>query len=94
MRKEKFTAEQQIAIKELMQIPGVGICTAQDFLKLGINRIEDLVTCDPQKLYDDFCTLMGTKIDRCQLYVFRCAIFFAQHRDCNASELKWWNFKD
>jgi len=34
--------------------------------------------------------------DRCILYVFRCAVYFAETpaNEQNSEKLKWWNWKD
>jgi len=80
--------------KELMKIPGVGKSIASDLVDLGINRIDDLKEKDPEKLYKDFCILRGHRIDRCMLYVFRCAVYFASSAEHDPEKLKWWNWKD
>lgn len=81
-------------LKELQVIPGVGKAVAQDLINLGIHRVSDLKGRDPQKLYDDLCTLQGIKVDRCMLYTFRCAVYFASHEKHDPKKLKWWNWKD
>ncbi len=79
---------------ELLKIPGVGKSIASDLVDLGIKRIEDLKGKDPEKLYEDFCILRDQKIDRCMLYVFRCAVYFASNKEHDPEKLKWWNWKD
>ncbi len=79
---------------ELLKIPGVGKSIASDFVDLGIKRIDDLKGKNPEKLYEDFCILRGQKIDRCMLYVFRCAVYFASNKEHDPEKLKWWNWKD
>ena len=32
---------------------------------------------NPERLYKKLCTLRGMHVDRCMLYVFRCAVYFA-----------------
>jgi recombinational DNA repair protein RecR len=81
------------ALKEFQQIPGVGIKTAEDFWKLGIFSVKDLDGRDPERLYQKLCRLKQTKIDRCQLYVFRCAVYYASHKKPKPELLKWWNWK-
>jgi hypothetical protein len=34
------------------------------------------------------------QVDRCLLYVFRCAVYFAEHTRHDPELLKWWNWKD
>lgn len=79
---------------ELLKIPGVGKSIASDLIDLGIKRIEDLKGNNPEKLYEYFCVLRGQKIDRCMLYVFRCAVYFASNNEHDPDKLKWWNWKD
>lgn len=82
------------AIKELQQIPGVGKSIASDLYGLEIRSVKDLKNKDPEELYIKFCTKQGMHVDRCVLYVFRCAVYFASHKKHNPELLKWWNWKD
>jgi RecG-like helicase len=79
---------------ELETIPGVGNKTAEDLQVLGIRSIKDLKGKNPEMLYDRLCQQAGTKIDRCVLYVFRCAVYYASHKKHNPKLLLWWNWKD
>lgn len=78
----------------LQVIPGVGKSIAQDLRDLGVNSVSDLHDKDPQEMYDDLCSARGMHIDRCMLYVFRCAVYFASNKDHDAEKLKWWNWMD
>jgi Pathogenicity locus len=80
--------------RELLRIPGVGPSIARDLLALGIRRVEDLAGGDAQRLYDRLCALRGHHIDRCVLYVFRCAVYFAAEPSPDPELLKWWSWKD
>ncbi len=80
--------------RELQQIPGVGPSIAQDLLELGVQRIADLRDRDPQELYEVLGAMRGTHIDRCMLYVFRCAVYYASRSRHDPELLKWWNWKD
>ncbi len=82
------------AIKELQEIPGVGKSIANDLYELGIRTVKDLKGKDPERLYLKRCAQQGTQIDRCLLYTFRCAVYFASHKRHDAERLKWWNWKD
>lgn len=89
-----MTKEQ--TIKELTIIPGVGKSLAIDLWNIGITSIADLKGQSPEKLYDLSNVYAGTVQDRCVLYVFKCAVYFAdtpadKHE---AEKLKWWNWKD
>ncbi len=81
-------------MSDLQQIPGVGPSIEQDFFDLGLSSLADLKGADPEKLYADLCALRGCHIDRCVLYVFRCAVYFASHKTHDPKMLKWWNWKD
>ena len=79
---------------DLLTIPGVGKSMAQDLIDLKINRVSQLRGRNPEKLYEDLMKLRGTYIDRCVLYVFRCAVYFATVSNHDSRLLKWWNWKD
>lgn len=71
-----MTAEQ--TIKALTVIPGVGKSIATDLYNIGIKHIDDLKGKDPEVLYDNSNLFAGCVQDRCLLYVFRCAVYFAE----------------
>jgi nucleotidyltransferase/DNA polymerase involved in DNA repair len=79
---------------ELQQIPGVGPSISQDLHDLGILRVRDLRDGDPDELYQRLCAIRGATIDRCVLYVFRGAVYFASNEDHDPRLLKWWSWKD
>ncbi len=79
---------------ELQKIPGVGKSIAQDLRNLGIDSVQELKDKDPEELYDRLCDQQGVKIDRCMLYVFRCAVYYASTQTHDPELLKWWNWKD
>jgi hypothetical protein len=80
--------------KVLQIIPGVGSSIAHDLWLLGIREVSDLVDKVPEEMYAQSCELAGVQIDRCLLYVYRCAVYFAQHSEHDLELLKWWNWKD
>ena len=82
------------SIKDFKRIPGVGAKIAEDLWELGYRRVEDLKDKDPHNMYEDLCNFQGCKVDRCMLYVFRCAVYFASAEKHNEALLKWWNWKD
>ncbi|MFH1149304.1 MAG: helix-hairpin-helix domain-containing protein [Actinomycetota bacterium] len=81
-------------LSALMGIPGVGEKTAEDLWAMDIRTPDELRERDPQQLYDTLCSLRGITIDRCQLYVFRCAVYYASRERHDPELLKWWNWKD
>lgn len=84
----------KLVLKELRYVPGVGKAIAHDLYDLGIRSIVDLEGKDPEYLYNKHCEKMGIRVDRCVLYVFRCAVYFASNRTYDPDLLKWWNWKD
>ncbi len=81
-------------LRELQKIPGVGPSIARDLYGLGYRSIGDLAGEDPQAMYDRLCAQQGCHVDRCVLYVFRLAAYFASTPDPASERLKWWNWKD
>ena len=86
--------DKQAVLKEFRRIPGVGKSIAEDLWNLGLRSVSDLKNQDPEVLYMSLCTLQGTQVDRCMLYVFRCAVYYASNDTYDAELLKWWNWKD
>ncbi len=82
------------SLQELEQIPGVGKTIARDMHNIGIHSIDDLKGRQAQQLYDRLCQFKASLIDRCMLYVFRCAIYYASNTDYDPELLKWQNWKD
>lgn len=82
------------SLKDLRRIPGIGPSLAQDLLSLGIRRVSDLKGRDPQAMYDQLCNVSGQHQDRCVLYTFRCAVYYASTPKPDPEKLKWWNWKD
>lgn len=83
-------------IKALTTIPGVGKSIATDLYNIGIRHIDDLKGKDPQVLFDNSNQFAGCIQDRCLLYVFRCAVYFAETptNKQDREKLKWWTWKD
>jgi hypothetical protein len=90
--------EQQQAIRELTRIPGVGKSIAQDLWHIGICTVAQLKEKNPQNLYAQSNAYAGIQQDRCLLYVFRCAVYFAETEEKPNQRmpelLKWWNWKE
>jgi hypothetical protein len=82
------------ALKELQSIPGVGKCIAEDLWNMGFRSSADLKGLDPDKMYLDFQKIQVGPVDRCMLYVFRCAVYYVSEKDHDPELLKWWNWKD
>ena len=78
----------------LEAVPGVGKSLAKDLRDLDIKTVSDLRGCDPEKMYKDLSLLRGAHQDRCVLYVFRSAVYFAGTDNPDPELVKWWNWKD
>ncbi len=78
----------------LETIPGVGRSIAGDLRDIGIHAVSDLVDKNPRVLYEALCRERDAKMDPCVLYVFRCAVYYAENDRHDPELLKWWNWKD
>ncbi len=87
-------AEPRQVLKDLQVMPGIGPSLSQDLYELGVCRVTDLDRADPQALYDRHCQLAGKTVDRCVLYAFRCAVYYASNESHDPELLKWWNWKN
>jgi nucleotidyltransferase/DNA polymerase involved in DNA repair len=82
------------SLQELRTIPGVGPRIAENMWRLGIRRVADLKGRKPEELYEKLAAMEGRRQDRCVLYTFRCATYYASRRRHDPEKLKWWNWKD
>lgn len=79
---------------DLRKIPGVGKSIEQDLMHIGISCIEDLKGRNPEDLYKQSCLFKGFQEDKCLLYVFRLAVYYAENDKYDDEKLKWWYWKD
>lgn len=92
--REKEKQRYSQSSQDLQTIPGVGRRISQHLKAIGIHCVDDLKGRDPEELYQMDCIQKGFKEDRCQLYVFRCAVYYADHEVHDPEKLKWWYWKD
>jgi hypothetical protein len=78
----------------LKNIPGVGKKLSERLRDIGIRKVSDLKNKDPEMMYRKLEKIKGLHIDRCVLYVFRTAVYYANNKTHNPELLKWWNWKD
>lgn len=78
----------------LSKIPGVGKNMAEHLQGIGITCVEQLKGADPEQLYVQDCARQGVTLDRCVLFVYRCAVYYASNESHEPDKLKWWNWKD
>lgn len=86
-------SEKNRVLKELQRIPGVGKCIAGDLWDLGIRKPDDLKLASPEEWYERLCALQHCRLDRCMLYVLRCADYFVKTPLPDPEKLKWWHWK-
>jgi len=92
--KAKKPARRARTVDELQTIPGVGPSIAADLRGIGITKVAQLKSADPEDLYRRSNAKAGVVQDRCLLYVFRCATYYASRPVHEPGKLKWWNWKD
>ncbi|MBI5326516.1 MAG: helix-hairpin-helix domain-containing protein [Ignavibacteriae bacterium] len=85
---------QKEILKEFTKIPSVGKSISLDLWDLGYRSVSELKNQNPEKMYKKFCKMKGQLIDRCLLYTFRCAVYYASNKVHDPELLKWWNWKD
>jgi len=80
--------------RNLQVIPGIGKSLSVDLYDLGYRDVGELRGEDPQSMYEKLAEIRGVRQDPCVLYVFRCAVYFADNQEHDPELLKWWNWKD
>jgi len=82
------------AIANLQCIPSIGPKVGEMLVEIGISKVADLQNRSPDELYEQVCAFRGEILDRCVLYHFRCAVYFATNKHHKPELLKWWNWKN
>lgn len=78
----------------LQDIPGIGPNLARHLREIGFNDPSELRNQDPERMYARLCEHHGGSMDRCVLYAFRCAVYYASNEEQDPELLKWWHWKD
>ncbi len=81
-------------ITSLQCIPSIGPKVGEMLVEIGISKVEDLRNRNPFELYEQVCVFRGELMDRCVLYHFRCAVYFATNKHHKPELLKWWSWND
>jgi len=81
-------SKKEKALKEFMEMPGFGIKSAQQLWEIGIRSIADLKNKDPEIMYLELMGSRGVHVDRCVLYGFREAVYYASHENHDPELLK------
>ncbi len=79
---------------DLKVIPGIGKNMERHLKAVGIHCVEDLAGKDPEKIYAQDCIAQNAQVDRCALYVYRMAVYYANNEERDPALLKWWLWKD
>ncbi len=94
MKREDSASQARLAHKTFGHVPGVGKSIALDLWNLGMRTMDDLKAGDPNLMFETTKALAGGSMDRCILYVYRCAVAFARNPDLAPERCKWWYWKD
>ncbi len=78
----------------LQSIPSIGPKLALMLNNIGIHSVNDLKSRNPENMYASLIKYEGKPVDRCVLYCFRCAVYYATHTEHDPNLLKWWAWKD
>jgi len=79
----------------LTQISGIGKNMAQHLMNAGYPDIASLKGQDPEKIYWKDCAYQGRLVDRCALYVYRLAVWYADNDGILPPDKQnWWDWKD
>ena len=68
-----YAPAQRETSRRLRALPNVGPAMADDLMRLGIGRVEDLIGRDGDELYEALCRLDGVRHDPCVRDVFAAA---------------------
>ncbi|MDD3213723.1 MAG: helix-hairpin-helix domain-containing protein [Eubacteriales bacterium] len=79
---------------DLRKIPGIGKSIEQDLIAIGYDSVASLAGQSPEDLYQKSGLRKGVQEDRCLLYVFRLAVYYAENDEHASEKLKWWYWKD
>ena len=79
---------------ELQKIPGVGARMAGHLERIGCPTLDSRRGRDPEERYRRDCLSQGCQVDRCVLYVYRLAVYYAEHGECPPDRQNWWDWKD
>lgn len=73
---------------DLKTISGIGDDMKRHLLDIGIKTVEDLVGKNPEELYLKDMAFRGRPTDKCVLYVFWLAVYYAENEIRDPDKLK------
>ncbi len=80
-------ADREVAAR-LREIPNVGPAMAADLMRMGIARLDDAASKDPDEMYHELCAIDGKRHDPCVRDVFASVVAYAQ----GGPSRPWWEF--
>jgi hypothetical protein len=75
-------------MKDIHEIPNVGLATARDLALINIFKPSDLIGKNPFQMYNTLCQIKGKKHDPCVIDVFISAVRFMEGEPSR----KWWYY--
>jgi hypothetical protein len=82
-------------MSKLTKIPGIGPNMAGHLIRAGFPTIESLRGMNPDDIYAADCAAQGVAVDRCALYAYRLAVYYADHDgQLPEDRQNWWDWKD
>ena len=87
-------SKEKRVLADLQRIPSIGPKVAKMLFEIGIDSVSSLRDRSPEELYEKVCLFRHENMDRCVLYHFRCAVYFATEKEHDPERLKWWSWKD
>ena len=81
-------------MSEFTKIPYVRKATKASLKLIGYKTLDSLKGADSEQMYQKECEIRGVHVDRCQLYMYRMIVYYANTRNPDSKELKWWYWKD
>lgn len=75
-------------ISKLIQLPNVGKACVADFQLLDITHPQQLIGCNPYRMYEDLCRITAVRHDPCVIDVFISAVRYME----GGPALPWWNY--
>lgn len=94
MLKRQYDTKRDKLNTALTSIPSIGKRGAFHLNNIGVFCVEDLINANAEDLYSRDTLFKGLQDDRCLLYQYRCAVYYANNKSHDLEKLKWWNWKD
>lgn len=84
-----------LPMTELRSIPTIGANMEEHLIRLGYSTLDSLTGQDPEEMYERDVQLHGGHLDRCVVYVYRLAVYYAENRhNLDPDKCRWWAWKD